>query len=287
MQIKRNNLKKKIEVIIAYVPVLHEGYRRFFEKHPKADALYLLSSDITKEFVPLVKDIRALPPEMIRDSLIAWKRFKKIEIIDSSDLKKVAGNRKVIMPDEDVMHEIKEKFLPDLEIIFDTIFLRWDKHKSSEGQPVDVDQTISVKDSDQEIIALLKAEAEKSSDFWRHIGAAIMKDGKIVLQGHNHHVPSEQTPYVDGDPRSDFHKGVNLELSTAIHAEASLIAEAARKGIKLEGAEMYATTFPCPPCAKLIAYSGIKKLYYADGYGVLDAAKILKSRGVEIVFVRK
>ena len=66
-------------------------------------------------------------------------------------------------------------------------------------------------------------------------------------------VPDEQIHYSEGDPRSDFSKGVNVELSLFFHSEAQLIAEAAKKGISLEGASMYATTFPCPPCAKLIA----------------------------------
>jgi dCMP deaminase len=48
---------------------------------------------------------------------------------------------------------------------------------------------------------------------------------------------------------------------------------------------MYVTTFPCPPCAKMIAFSGVKKLYYAGGYGVLDGEAIMKSKGVEIIFV--
>ena len=105
------------------------------------------------------------------------------------------------------------------------------------------------------------------------------------MKVHNHAVPSEMMPYVEGDPRSDFSKGVNIELSTSFHCEAQLIAEAARKGVSLEDAELYVTTFPCPVCARLVAYSGIKKLYYADGYGVLDGERVLKSQGVEIIFV--
>jgi dCMP deaminase len=128
-------------------------------------------------------------------------------------------------------------------------------------------------------------EAGKSSDWWRHVASAIVKDGKVLLVAHNHHIPSAQTPYIQGDPRSDFQKGVNLELSTAIHSEASLIAQAAEKGISLRGASVYVTTFPCPPCAKLIAYSGIKKVYYSSGYGVLDGESVLKVKGVEIIFV--
>jgi len=280
----------KKQIIIAYIPVLHEGYRRFFEKYPQARDLYILGQEMTQKYVPLQKDIRALPPSLVSDSLKAWGRFDSITIMKETDWKILIGSGAVmIMPDEEVMRDLAKTNLRGAvksRIVFDSIFLRWDKHKSFESKPVEVDQTISVKDKDKKIIALLRKEAEKSSDWWRRIGAAVIKGGKVVLKRHNHAVPSESLPYSEGDPRSDFHKGVNIEMSTVLHAEAGLIADAAKLGISLEGAEMYATTFPCPPCAKMIAYSGIKKIYYADGYGVLDAERILKARGVEIIFVK-
>jgi dCMP deaminase len=275
--------KNKEEVIVAYVPVLHEGYRRFFDKYPHIKTLLLLGKGVTKDYVPIEKDIRALEPEIIKKSLDAWGRFKKIDIVDVKDLGKLDGE--IIMPDDEFNRELKDKYFKNLKVRFDSVFLRWDKHSSSKGIPVDVDQTISFDAKDIEIIHVLNKESEKSSDFWRGIGAAIVKSGKLVLLRHNSAVPSELMPYVEGDPRSDFHKGVNIELATSLHAEAGLIADAARRGISLEGAELYVTTFPCPPCAKLVAYSGIKKVYYAGGYGVLDAERILKSRGVEIIFV--
>ena len=260
-----------MKAILAYVPVLHEGYRRLFDKHKDAKKLFLLSKDVSQTFKQLTKDIRALPPELIRDSIKAWNVFDSIEIVGVDGLAKLNDKDiTLIMPDEDIMHELQEKFFSKATSKFDSIFLRWDKHKSFEGKPVEADQTISSADFDKKMIAMLKKEADKSSDFWRQIGAAVVKDGKVILVRHNSAVPHECMPYVEGDPRSDFSKGVNVELSTSIHAEAGLIAEAAQKGICLEGAEMYATTFPCPPCAKMVAYSGVKKLYYADGYGVLD-----------------
>lgn len=278
-------MQENKKIVVSYVPVLHEGYKRFFDKY-KGSKLLLLGDDLKQKFVPIAKDLRALPVGLIKKSIEAWEIFSVVEIIQVKDLANLSSEKGLVMPDEDIMRELKQEYLPSTDVVFDSIFLRWDKHKSMEKKPVEADQTVSSDDADNEIINSLRKEAGKSSDWWRNIGAAVVKEGKVILIGHNHHVPSEQMPYVDGDPRSDFHKGVNLELSTSIHAEAGLIAEAAQKGISLEGASLYATTFPCPPCAKLIAYSGIKKIYYADGYGVLDGERILKSRGVEIVFVK-
>jgi dCMP deaminase len=76
---------------------------------------------------------------------------------------------------------------------------------------------------------------------------------------------------------------VNLELSTAVHAEARLIAEAARDGVATRGAVMYVTDFPCPPCAKLIAGAGVARLYFRTGYAVLDGEDVLRAAGVEVL----
>ncbi|MFA6405019.1 MAG: deaminase [Candidatus Paceibacterota bacterium] len=274
------------EIIIAFVPVLHEGYRRFFAKYPNVKELFIIGSNIIEQSVPLSKDIRAMSPKMMAECIATMGIFKSIKVISIPELKKLSKSAKIIMPDEDIMHELKDKYFLHANVVFDTIFLRWDKHKSTENKPVEADQTISSKDSDVRIITLLKEESKKSSDWWRRIGAAIVKKNKVILTRHNHTVPVKHLHYVEGDPRSDFHKGVNIELSTVLHAEAGLIADAAREGISLKGAEMYVTTFPCPPCAKLIAYSGIKKLYYSDGYGVLDGERVLKSSGVKIIFVK-
>jgi dCMP deaminase len=49
---------------------------------------------------------------------------------------------------------------------------------------------------------------------------------------------------------------------------------------------MYVTDFPCPPCAKLIAAAGVKRLYFREGYAVLDGESVLEAAGVEVRQVR-
>jgi dCMP deaminase len=125
--------------------------------------------------------------------------------------------------------------------------------------------------------------ARSSPDWWRQVGAAVIKKGKITLQSHNTHVPSEHSPYINGDPRDFITAGKNPELATSLHAEQVIITEAARKGIPLEGASIYVTAFPCPVCAKLVAYSGIKKCFFRRGSATLDGEQILKSNRVKMI----
>lgn len=276
-----------MKIIVAYVPVLHDGYRKFFERHADAAALYIFGEEIIKEFRHLYKEVRQLNPDLIKKAIQSWKILKDVQVLDFAGIKKIQDEKTaVIMPDEDVSRELVQKYFPDKKVEYDTVFLRLDKHKSLVENPVQADQKISADEFDRTVIGEVKKEAEKSSDWWHHVGAAIVKDGKVVLISHNKHIPSPHSPYVLGDPRNNFHKGVGIEYSTSLHAEAGVIAEAAKKGISLEGAFIYVNVFPCPPCAKLVAYSGIKKLFYSGGYSILDQEKILKEQGVEIIYVK-
>lgn len=57
-----------------------------------------------------------------------------------------------------------------------------------------------------------------------------------------------------------------LEFGRSVHAEMAAITTAARLGVRLEGAAMYVTTFPCHICARHIVASGIKNVFYVEPY---------------------
>ena len=127
--------------------------------------------------------------------------------------------------------------------------------------------------------------AGRSSDWWRQVGAIAWRGEQILGAAWNHHCPTEYAPYTDGDPRDGFSRGVRADLSTAIHAEASVVAAAARDGVPLDGADLYVTTFPCPACARLIAESGFRRCYFSGAYSVLDGDAVLRAAGVELLWV--
>src|SRR3989344_2767178 len=272
------------KIIIAYVPVLHDGYRKFFDRHLDAGILYIFGDTLIKKYDYLAKEIRQLSPDLIKKAIESWNIFKKVEVVEEKDLTILEADE-IIMPDEDICKSLAEENFSNKKVTYDSIFLRWDKHKSMEEKPVQADQKISREKFDREVMQKLKIEAEKSSDWWRRIGAAIIKNEEIILIAHNEHLPSPHSPYADGDPRNTLHKGIGTDIATAIHSEARLIAEAARKGISLEGTSLYVTIFPCSLCTKQIAFSGIKKIYYGGGYQMLDQDKILKGKGIEIIYV--
>src|ERR1700730_4523529 len=57
-----------------------------------------------------------------------------------------------------------------------------------------------------------------------------------------------------------------LEFGRVVHAEMSAITDAARRGLSVQDATLYCTTFPCPICARHIISSGINRVVYIEPY---------------------
>lgn len=275
------------KIIIAYVPVIHRGYRQFLEANPAYHDLYLLGRDVTDNYRPLQKEIRALLPSQARQALLAWNLLDSITVADQKTLQQLATqNLDILMPEDEASTDIAERFFQHKKVQFYPIFLRWDRRRAEEKQPIDAELTVTEAMLDQQFMRMAHAEGFKSSDIWRRLGALIVKDGEIITLSHNKNRPHEHNVWLNGDPRGSSSQGNTIEISVFQHAESCVIADCARRGIALEGADLYVSVFPCPACAMLIAYSGIKRLFFAQGYAMLDGQKILQEQGVQIIRVK-
>lgn len=272
--------------IVSYIPALHRGYLDFFKKYP--GMLYVLDEELVQEIPRMERDIRALKPTEIKMLLDGLGIFERVVVLNTSTLGDLQKQTlPIVLPDEEVSRHFAERYLQDKKVEFISVFLRWDKQISTKESEVSPDRIISQSEQDREMMSAASREAARSPDWWRQIGAIAARDGKILLAGFNKPVPSKDyTLGPFGDPRSNFDAGEYFDLAKTIHAEAAVIAEAARRGIALAGAALYVTTFPCPVCAKSIAAAGIRRVYYSKGYSLLDAEDILKAYGVEIVLVK-
>lgn len=274
--------------LIAYVPVIHAGYIKLFKKYP--NVLFVLGADFLAEFPRIERDIRALSPEDAMRSVISLGIFSDVRVLDKKNLvHALADFDDCVLPDEDIMRTFAETYIvpSGKTVVFETMFLRWDGMLPSREIPPLPDKKISREEFDKTIMACAREQAEKSSDWWRRVGAVLVRDGKVLFERRNIHVPSERAREYEGDPRTFFDAGQHIDLTTALHAEAGIVSEAAKQGVSLEGTSIYVTTFPCPNCAKLIVASGIKKVFYNEGYSLLDAEKLFRENGVEIVQVEK
>jgi dCMP deaminase len=278
--------------VVAYIPVLHEGYRRFIERHASGRALYLIGPELYEDYRPLAKDIRALPAELAARAIAAWGVCSRVAVLDEAGAREMAAQAPhLTMPAEDVSYRLAERFFERCEVLYDTVFLRWDRTRTAQLLEPRARTWSAAERGDDPLLAELAAAAGEAAaasvDWWRQVGAALRLPSGETLAATNEHNPHRLSAYAAGDPRANLYKGIGLELSTATHAEAALIARAAREGKATADATMFVSDFPCPPCAKLIAAAGVAKLYFVEGYAVLDGEAVLAAAGVEVARLQK
>ncbi len=67
------------------------------------------------------------------------------------------------------------------------------------------------------------------------------------------------------------------------HAEQNAIANAAKKGVPLDGATLYCRMAPCYTCAKILINAGIVRIVAAKDYHAAKRSKeVFKEAGVEL-----
>ena len=273
--------------VLLYLPVIHAGYEAFLRKHSDAAGILLLGHGFTADYPSLAKDIRALPAARAASYLRLVSGDASIRVVEPADLAGAVTGDPLVLPDEEVMRDIADRYGlgTGRSLVFDRTFLRWDRDWATAKAPVSFDGEITAAELPRELLGRAQALAGRSSDWWRQVGAVATRAGQVLGCAWNHHQPTEYAPYLNGDPRDAFERGVRADLSTAIHAEASLIAAAARDGTSLAGADLYTTTFPCPACARLIAEAGFARCFFAGRYSVLDGEQTLRARGISLIWV--
>ncbi len=273
--------------LLLYLPVIHRGYEALLDRHADAASVLLLGAGFQAEFPSLGKDIRALPPERAAGYLRATRPGPEVRVVEPADLPAAITGDPLVLPDEEIMRALaaRHELGRGRSVVFEATFLRWDREWSRAQRPVRFDGEITAADLPRGLIARAQQLAGRSSDWWRQVGAIAVRGPDLLGYAWNHHHPTEHSPYVDGDPRDSFSRGVRADLSTAIHAEAAIVAAAARDGVPLRGADLYVTTFPCPACARLIAEAGFGRCFFAGPYSVLDGEDVLHAAGVELFWV--
>ncbi len=277
--------------ILVYLPVIHQGYLQLFEKYPNADIFITNTSLIElldSEFDYLRKEIRSITPQQAEISLEALLPSRKISLIGANDLSLLdSKDQEIILPNEDIFIWLAHQYLSNSSVHFDETFLRWNRNNTTKKQNISEQNKISKKVFSKKLLTEVTNKQNLSSDWWRQVTAIIFDESfSILASSNNQHLPSPYTPYIDSDPRNAAHKGESIEISTAIHAEAAVIAEAAKNGTALKNKNIYVSTFPCPVCAKSIAASGISTLYFNEGYAMVDGEKVLTDAGVKIIQVK-
>ena len=110
------------------------------------------------------------------------------------------------------------------------------------------------------------------------VGCVIVSSGdqknRIIAAGYNGFLPG--TPH-----KSRVRDG---HEQATVHAEQNAIADAARRGISVDGCVAYVTHYPCINCAKVLAAAGIRTIKYHLDYRNDELCRdILVEAGVAII----
>ncbi len=140
-------------------------------------------------------------------------------------------------------------------------------------------------DWDSYFMAITILVSKRSTCIRRSVGAVIVKDKRILATGYNG-APSGITHCSEvGCLRDQLNvpSGEKHELCRGIHAEQNAIIQAAFHGVSIKGATLYCTNQPCSICAKMIINSGIKNIFYQEGYADSMSRQMLKDADVDLI----
>jgi len=102
------------------------------------------------------------------------------------------------------------------------------------------------------------------------VGAILVSDRRIIATGYNGSPPG--MPHCL-DVGCDI--GPDGGCQRSIHAEANVLASAARHGVSVVGSTLYSTHGPCLKCAQLIMSAGVEAVVFQIPYRLPDGVELL------------
>jgi len=130
---------------------------------------------------------------------------------------------------------------------------------------------------DKYFMNIAREVSSRSTCDRKFVGAVIVRDKTILSTGYNGSV--RKLPHCD----EVGHLMEGTHCVATIHAEANAIIQAAKNGVRIEGAALYTTASPCWNCFKLIANSGVKRICYGNFYRDKRVFSIAKKLNIELV----
>ena len=127
--------------------------------------------------------------------------------------------------------------------------------------------------------------ATRSTCLRRKVGAVLVLQNRILATGYNGSPTGLRHCDVVGciRERENIKSGKDLHLCRGAHAEANLITQCAKFGIRAEGGTLYINTSPCSLCMKLLVNVGVHKIVFRELYEDELALEIAEEAGLEMV----
>jgi len=139
---------------------------------------------------------------------------------------------------------------------------------------------------DEYFMRIATMVAERATCTRAKIGAVIVKDKNIIATGYNgspaghpHCTDVGCLVYVSRNPDGEEEEN----CFRTIHAEINAIAQAAKHGVEIDGADIYVTASPCYHCLKTLMNTGIKRICYLKPYKIDRIRPLLENSPIELV----
>jgi dCMP deaminase len=138
---------------------------------------------------------------------------------------------------------------------------------------------------DQYFLTITRQVAERSTCNRAKVGAVIVRDKNILATGYNgspaglpHCLDVGCLVYRSTTPTGE----VEENCFRTIHAEINAIAQAAKNGAGIQGADIYITHTPCIHCMKVLINTGIKRIFYEKPYKLQTLEELMKHADVTL-----
>lgn len=139
---------------------------------------------------------------------------------------------------------------------------------------------------DQYFMMITRQVADRSTCNRAKVGAVIVRDKNILATGYNgspaglpHCTDVGCLIYESRTPSGEIEEN----CFRTIHAEINAIAQAAKNGATIQGADIYITHTPCIHCFKVLINSGIRRILYEKPYKLPTLEELRRYSHVELV----
>src|SRR3954453_23852184 len=117
---------------------------------------------------------------------------------------------------------------------------------------------------------LAVATRERAECLGRHVGAVLVREGRIIASGYNG-TPrgfarcnaAERGCHRCADAET-YPSGTAYDVCICVHAEQNALLQAARLGYSADGAACYTTLRPCFGCLKELHQAGVREIRYLN-----------------------
>ncbi len=132
---------------------------------------------------------------------------------------------------------------------------------------------------DQYFMNIARVVSSRATCDRKYVGAVIVRDKTILSTGYNGSIRGMPHCTESGHMMEDGH------CVATIHAEMNAIIQAARNGVRIEGASIYITASPCWSCFKALANAGIQRICYGEFYRDERSFRVAEHLHIEMVHI--